>query len=574
MRLRVHHPLFVGLLAVVGLLVSSIVLFIGSGLREELGTNFRGELERQLDLADALVTSGTLLDPDSLATLITSRVGYRTTLIGLDGVVLADSYVDQGRLPEVENHLDRPEVQQVLGGASVAFAERASATVSQSLLYGARLTVLAGSPAVLRLAAPQTDIDRAVGRLQRTVAFTGLVAALLALAAVYALSMVFTRPLVALAERAGRLAEGDFTSKVPLGRVAEMQDLAMAFNRLTDELQARVSELRHERDEMETLIDCMAEGVIALDRDAGLVRMNRAARAVLDLRDVPAPSHIGTLIRDAALRNALVASVEKEAQSLEVEIGGHHLLLASRALDHGGAVTTLLDITELKHLEQVRRDFVANASHELKTPLTSIRGYAETLAEDDPPEHLRIQFLNSIHNNTLRLQHLVDDLLDLSRLESGGWAAARDEVTVGSTVSEAWNLMASRPDESMDFSVNGDAVVVGDREGLVQVFRNLLENSVRHTGPSGNISVAIVVNEGDGVAEISVRDDGEGIPGSSLPRVFERFYRADSSRARDFGGTGLGLAIVKHLVNAMGGEVSAQSELGKGTTIRFTLPLS
>jgi signal transduction histidine kinase len=264
--------------------------------------------------------------------------------------------------------------------------------------------------------------------------------------------------------------------------------------------------------------------------------------------------------------------VTRDEQSREIEIGGRSILLASRALDLGGSVTTFLDITELRRLEKVRSDFVANASHELKTPLTSIRGFAETLVDDDPPEQLRRQFLEAIRNNTLRLQRLVDDLLDLSRLESGGWAAGIDPVEVSEVVEEAWDLVDGGAGDGVAFSVEGRAKVLGDRNGLVQVFRNLMENSVRHTPADGHVTVRIQDRAGTGRVDIAFADDGEGIPAQSLPRIFERFYRADSSRARDVGGTGLGLAIVKHLVGAMGGEVQAESRLGHGTTIRITLP--
>jgi signal transduction histidine kinase len=281
---------------------------------------------------------------------------------------------------------------------------------------------------------------------------------------------------------------------------------------------------------------------------------------------------VGTVMRHPELRELLEDSVVHPAQVREIQLGERVLLAASRRLDLGGAVTTFLDITEIRRLEQVRRDFVANASHELKTPLTSIRGFAETLLEGDPPEGLRREFLSSIRKNTLRLQHLVDDLLDLSRLESGGWTAGRDEVAIGAVAREAWHeLRELAAEKEIEFHVEGDAMGVADHQGLVQVFGNLMENAIRHVDRGGHITIRVATPTPGGV-EISVADDGEGIPSRALPRIFERFYRADSSRARDFGGTGLGLAIVRHLVGAMGGEVWADSELGKGTTIRFTLP--
>ncbi len=574
MRLRVHHPLFAGFVGVIGLLVVLIVLIIGSGLRTELDAIFQDDLERQLNLARVILERTPDPDADSIARLITERIGNRVTIIDTAGVVLAESFLEPALLPEVENHLQRPEVQAVLAGDTTAFAQRTSSTVGILLLYGARMAELDGERVILRIAAPRTDLDGAIDDVQRTVAATGILVLLLSLAVAYWLSRAFTAPIIGLVDRAGRLAQGDFAHRVPRSRVAELAELGVAFNRLSDELQARLSELSSERNEMQTVLDSMAEGVIAVTEDARVMRANRTARALLGLDEVPPFAPVGTVVRNPALRDALQRSVEEDAPSAEIELGGRSILLASRMLDRGGAVTTLLDITELRRLEQVRRDFVANASHEIKTPLTAIRGFAETLVEDDPPEDLRRQFAGSIRANTLRLQRLVDDLLDLSRLEAGGWSAARTPVEVDAVIREAWALTTEAKGESRDFELDGSARVVGDREGMVQILRNLLENAVRHTEADGRIQVSVRVLEAEGMASIEVTDDGEGIPARSLPRIFERFYRADSSRARDFGGTGLGLAIVKHLVSAMGGEVSASSELGRGTTIGFTIPMA
>jgi len=574
MRLRIQHPLFAGFLGVIGLLVVLIVLFVGTGLRRELLTSVQGELERLLGLAETIVSESDGGDPHALVRLITDRTGYRVTFISPEGVVIADSFVEPADIPAVESHADRPEVQGVLNqGERVSFSERTSATAGISMVYGARRTTLGGRPIVLRIAAPQTDIEATVARIQRTVAVTGLFAMLLALLAAYALSVAFARPLVALADRARHLREGDFSSPVPHARVAELEDLAVAFNRLTEELRERLSELGAERDGMQALIDCMAEGVVALTDDGRMLRTNRTARALLGIPEGPHLAPVGSVIRHPELRDALKDSVRRPEQSREIVMNGRHILMASRALDRGGAVTTFLDITELRRMERVRSDFVANASHELKTPLTSIRGYAEALA-DEPPEEMRRKFLTSILNNTLRLQRLVDDLLDLSRLESGGWAANLEPVLVDEVVEEAWELVGARADRTVEFTVRGEAAVRGDRQGLVQVFRNLLDNALRHTPDGGHVTVEVGPADDGASVEIAVRDDGEGIPAQALPRIFERFYRADSSRARHVGGTGLGLAIVKHLVGAMDGEVWAESELGRGSTVRIRLPAS
>ena len=575
MRIRIRYPLFAAFLGVIGLLVILILLLVSSGLRRELGLMVRADLERQLALGEWVAQEVGLVDLDLLAREITDHIGYRVTFIDSEGSVLGDSYIEVGRLSEVENHYDRPEVQGLLvGGETVSFAERISETVDQSLLYAARLITLDGFSVIMRIAAPQTDIEQAVSGVQRTVALYGLLAMLFALAAAYMVSIALTRPLVLLAKRARQLSKGDYTVRVPDTKVTELQDVANAFRILTAELQSQFTELGHEREEMQTLIDCMAEGVIALSEDARVVRMNRSARALLELPDTPDCAPINSVVSDNKLRSVLEDSVIRPGNSDEVEVNGRHLLVSSRALDLGGAVTTLLDISEIRRLEQVRRDFVANASHELKTPLTSIRGYVETLLDDDPPEKLKLEFLTSIRKNTLRLEHLVEDLLDLSKLESGGWTGRRESVDTKEVAEEAWQQVVRDIEGKggISFDILGDLRVKGDREGLFHVFRNLLENSIRHTDSGGSINVSMALTQ-DSMVEVVISDDGDGIPAESLPRIFERFYRADSARARDFGGTGLGLAIVRHLVSEMGGEVVAESQLGQGTTVRFTVPV-
>ena len=232
------------------------------------------------------------------------------------------------------------------------------------------------------------------------------------------------------------------------------------------------------------------------------------------------------------------------------------------------------DLTELRRLEAVRRDFVANVSHELKTPLTSISGYAETLLSLPPDPEMARVFLGTILGNARRMQRLVDDLLDLSRIESGRWQPSRTEIDVADAAREAWTEVSARPESrQIEFSVAvepGAEKLCADHDAVRQILTNLLENSLRHT-PGGGQIACVGRREGNGIA-LAVRDNGTGITREHLPRIFERFYRADSSRSRDEGGTGLGLAIVKHLVEAHGGRVSADSERGKGTTVTCWFP--
>jgi two-component system phosphate regulon sensor histidine kinase PhoR len=571
-RMRIHHRLFAAYASVVALMTIIAVFSIGSGVRRGLVETFQDELGRQLALGEWILGGAGDADPDGLARQITDRIGYRVTLMSPQGVVLGDSYVDPERLPAVENHSDRPEVIGALGG-SVTFAQRTSATVATSLMYGATLVELGGRPVVLRVAAPLTEIERAVDRAQFAIALSGFMAMGVALLIAWFFSHALSEPLARLVALSRKLAGGAYDERAPesLG-VVELDELGLAFNRLTTELQERVDDLEFERDGMQALIDCMAEGVVALTEDARVFRTNRAARLLLGLDSVREGTPVQELVRHSELRRVLAESAIRPITQREVRFGDAHLIVSSRTLDIGGAVTTLLDVSETRRLENVRRDFVANASHEIKTPLTSIRGYAETLMEDDIPERLREGFVTSIRNNALRLQNLVDDLLDLSRLESGGWVARPEPVSVADVATDAWSMchevVAPR---DITLAVDSDVEVFADRQGLQQCFRNLFENAARHSDVGGVIRVG-ARHAGPQVAYVEVSDDGEGIPARALPRIFERFYRADTGRGRDMGGTGLGLAIVRHMIEGMGGRVQAESQVGSGTTIRMVLP--
>jgi signal transduction histidine kinase len=258
----------------------------------------------------------------------------------------------------------------------------------------------------------------------------------------------------------------------------------------------------------------------------------------------------------------------------ELEIDGSMVLANARPLPAGGAVLVLHDVTDLRRLETMRRDFVANVSHELKTPLTSIAGYAETLVGETPDGPTTRRFLEVILGNARRMHRLVDDLLDLSRIESGGWLPAPESVDVADTAAEVLENFADRARAggvTLQVEVPPDAApLVADPQAVRQILTNLIDNALRYTPPGGRVSIASWRDHHDTMIE--VRDTGSGIPAEHLPRLFERFYRVDASRSRAEGGTGLGLAIVKHLVEAHGGICTAESALGQGTVIRIRIP--
>jgi two-component system phosphate regulon sensor histidine kinase PhoR len=525
--------------------------------------------------ARLLVVDASLLQrPADAAVDLGGLFSVRVTLVDEGGRVLGDSGVPGGDVTGMENHGGRPEIQAAWAGR-MELVERPSPTQGIPTLYAAGIVQVEGAaPLVLRVASPLEELRGPLDGAPRILLALG-VGGLIALGMVVASGGIdgpLRRSVTELEEGVAAATAGDADALPPMDPLApELAGLGAGVQRLLDEVRSRTREVARERDELLSIVDSIAEGVVALTEDARILRMNRAAVELLEITR-PAPfAPIGTLVRHPQLRDHLEEAVVLPLPPREFAVGERNLLVSPHLLDAGGAVVTFLDVTELRRMEKIRRDFVANASHEMKTPLTAMRGFAETLLEGDPPEALRREFLGSIRTNSVRLQNLVDDLLDLSRLEAGAWPVQEEEVELADAAGEVWEeLMQARRDTGIDFRIEGDAVALADGQALHQVFRNLMDNALRFTPDDGSIQVRILPRGPE--VEVAVSDSGAGIPSSALPRIFERFYRVDPGRDRVAGGTGLGLAIVRHLVQSMGGEVTAESELGNGTTIRFTLP--
>ncbi len=371
----------------------------------------------------------------------------------------------------------------------------------------------------------------------------------------------------------------------PVAGSPEYKLTSQAVSSMAAALRSQIDQLRQERDQLSALLSSGTEGLLQISRAGRIVHLNAAAFTLLGLPADARGQSIATMVRIAELRDLLLNAATGGPQDpTELTVDDRQLFAICRPLpDDGGAVAAILDLTEVRRLEVVRRDFVANVSHELKTPLTSIRGYTETLMADDLPDDVRKQFLEVIQKNTARIHRIVDDLLDLSRLQSGGWRPDLHQVDAAELAADVWAGCAEAArTRSIDFRLVASkwAQVEADAGGLRQVLANLFDNALRYTQPGGRVNVIIdQVKNGRRPPdqdrewiEIQVQDTGSGIPRDALPRIFERFYRVDPARSRADGGTGLGLSIVKHLIERMNGEVSAESELGKGTTIRIRLP--
>ncbi len=528
---------------------------------------------------------------------LSQQAHLRLTVIQQNGAVLADSAVPAEGLPQVENHLSRPEVAQALtSGRGIDI--RASQTTGERTYYVARL-LSAQAPAqpgipVIRLGLPLTAIDDRVRHIQQDLITAFGAAFLLAMALSLWVSRNLTKPLAEMAAAARQLAGGTPGVRLLVSSTDEVGLLAQTLNQMTDQLEMKIKEVSDDRAQLLAMLIAMVEGVMVLDYRGTVVQVNPALERMFALGLTESRGrHYAELIRHEGL-TAIVSSVLRtgSGQGGEITLSPSGRCLRVEASIAGGgreqeacAVFVFHDITELRRLEKIRKDFVANVSHELRTPLTSIKGYVEALLDggkDDPAT--AAAFLEIIMRQSNRLNLILDDLLQLSQIESGQVLFRREPVDLRALLERTVAVikpLADKKHHTIELSLP-DAywVVEGDEERLAQVFINLLENAVKYTPDHGQISMALRTTAQSRAAsprpmiEIVVADSGIGIPEADRPRVFERFYRVDKARSRELGGTGLGLAIVKHIVEAHSGHVWVEGHTPRGSRFVVHLPVA
>ncbi len=518
------------------------------------------------------------------------QVGVRLTLMKSDGTVLADSSADARQL---ENHRDRREVELAAESADgIGFSRRLSTSVEEPFLYcAARVGSREQLRGFVRVALPAKSFEKRLRTTARLVwAATGIVL-MLALGATYLVARRLVRPLVTLTHAAQAIAAGDVAQEVIIPNRDEVGMLALAFNTMNRELARRWEQIqtsRLERDEnselMETVLGSMIEGVVVIDARQRILYANAAAGPLLDL---PAPQVVGRSLFEAArhprvqkvVEEVLAGRVPERVEYSVPRTGAVVALIASPLPSDPtpGAVLVLHNVTELRRLENLRREFVSNVSHELKTPLTTIQAYTETLLDgaiDDA--NINRQFLSRIDEQAERLHRLILDLLDLARIEAAEEAYDLVQVPVAATVLKCLDehqAVASAKNVTLRSEPPPDEVAVwADDEGLLTVLNNLVDNAIKYTPSGGRVTVRWRIDYKRVVLE--VEDTGIGIPKPHQARVFERFYRVDKARSRELGGTGLGLSIVKHWAQVFGGTVEVCSEVGRGTTFTIRIPVA
>ena len=547
--------------------------------------NARIELDDMITVTEKLLFSGNRVPEAAGAEEELKRLfgslQVRLTVIDPKGSVLADSKATAASL---ENHATRPEFVEALARGS-GTSSRQSESVGNELLYVAKSVVRDGMPiAIIRASMPLPFLRGILAAFYAQLALGG--ALILAAAAALAFASVkrINRPLVALGAAAKRFGSGDLEYRCRISEPEEIEVLSNTMNSMASQLRERMLDVERRRQEAEAILAGMREGVIVLDRGFRVVKANEAAFRLLpatggnatgrSLLETFRATELQRMAKDALAAGKAVegnltiyAESPRYLQVYAAEIPGR---------EGGGCLLVLHDVTRLALLENVRKDFVANVSHELKTPITSIKGFVETLADgalEDPAQARR--FLGIIERHAARLEDIIEDLLALARLEQQeGLPLETETMPLASLLEDVALVCRVKAEEKRITTVVDcpeDLTVSASRTLLEQAFVNLLDNAVKYSGEGTTVRMEARAEGAEIVAKVI--DRGRGIPAKDLNRIFERFYRVDKGRSRDEGGTGLGLAIVKHVMGVHGGTVSAESWEGEGSTFTLRFPI-
>lgn len=528
--------------------------------------------------AGALALERTGVTAQTTATELVLGTRLRATVVAGDGTVLADTAEDPARMA---NHADRPEVAAALAGR-VGYDTRVSATTGVEQMYVAVPARFGGLPVALRVAEPVA----AIAEVAATARGTGLallaVTLATAVAVVVGVSRSAARPVVRLKRAAESMAAGDLRTPVPQ-TTGELSGLADALGALRDQIRARLEELERGRDTLRAVLDGLEDAVLLFEGDTVAIANTASSR----MFRVPARGWEGVRLADAGLPASLtaeVASALARPSALATDIGpdpaNRFFRVTAMPLEAAdGPPRTLVviaDVTEARRLDQVRRDFVANASHELKTPASAIQLLAEsaTAAAEDGDAETALEFAGKMREEADRLRRLVVDLLDLSRLETTPApgtitdmrAAVANTIAAHRAAAAAAGLTVATDDSAV---AGQDVYAAAEPADVAVALDNLLANAIAYTERGG---ATVRVDADDATVTTAVADTGIGIPPKHLPRLFERFYRVDGARSRDSGGTGLGLSLVKHVAERSGGSVEIASKVGEGTTVTLRLP--
>jgi two-component system phosphate regulon sensor histidine kinase PhoR len=581
-RLSMFWQTFLAFGSLIVLALGVVGGVVGAWVEQQALLQIEERLKSKAILIQEVVRGRSIDELRSQVELLHRKIDERITLIDDDGRVVAES--DRDNPEDLDNHGHRPEVVAARG-APFGTATRYSTTVHKNMMYVALYRKDAPEVAFVRVALPVTEVQAQAARLRNSVWASAGGTALVALLLAWLLTRRLVHPLQELTAGAQQIAAGKFGHKVYLDRKAELGQLADAFNHMSSQLADQFTQLDEDRQQLRAVLGSMVEGVIAIDADQNILFANDRAGKMLEFATTTAAGRkLWEVVRQHAVQEMVQTTMRApgaEPSKLEfTDAAGKSLLLHVAQLPGEtarGAVLVFHDTTELRRLERLRQDFVANVSHELKTPLSVITACIETLLEGgvDDVEN-RGRFLERIQEQTQRLHALILDLLSLARIESGEQLWTLQALAVTELVEacvERHQARAQSKKQTLTLTPppsDNHVHVFADAEALAEILDNLVDNALKYTPEEGAIRLRWWDDETH--CNIEVQDTGIGIPDGDLPRVFERFYRVDKARSRELGGTGLGLSIVKHLVQAMQGTIRAGSVLGEGSTFTIRLP--
>jgi two-component system phosphate regulon sensor histidine kinase PhoR len=584
-----HSPIFLRLYAGFAIVILFSILIVGLMVQRQIEQASLRDISSNLS-SQAFILQQSFANIDNqtqgqiqqTVEQIGRRIDTRITLLTKAGVVIADSEFSP---EEMDNHRYRPEIIAA-NKSTIGQSQRYSRTLQKPMLYVAVSAMASNSNlGYIRTALSTERIDEEINYLRRVIITAASLTGLIALFIGYWLAMSFARPLRQMTLIAKNYAHGRYQLRIPSHRRDEIGDLARSLNQMADISAQRFDIIKTERDQLSTILKSMNEGVITVTSEGLITHVNAAACRMLR---TSGERCLGQALKDIDGSNNLdqaFVQCHKQQTSVErtIQLDGYtfarHYRLHVTLLKHSykaDAILVLQDITDVQRIDKMRADFVANASHELKTPITAIRGFAETLIEDETIEHgMRQRFIRKIHGQSIRLSDLVSDLLALSRLESND-TAFNTQVDLQQIVQRVCaNLQAVAQSHKIVLElevIDGPMMLLGDDNALGQMATNLIDNAIKYTTEMGTVTVTIKAEEG--MAVLTVKDNGLGIDETDQERIFERFYRVDKARSQSLGGTGLGLAIVKHIVQNHKGRLQLKSKLNHGSTFTVKIPLS
>ncbi len=578
--------LFLSYLAVVVLAISLVILLATEAIEDFYFQQNENNLQARAILVTEILESNGTMDTDSLQQLcqqLGDQIDTRITLINTEGLVLADSDEDPANM---DSHHDRPEIIAAMSQGE-GVDRRSSYTLEEEHLYYARKYSSAERELVIRVSFPTRALESALEHIKSNLLLGGLLIVILLAIINWYLSRQILKPIQIMEAGAKRFARGKLKLKVPESNIRELGSLAKSLNQMAEQIYDRIRVVTQQKNEQMAILSSMTEGVMALNPDGELLSCNRAAATMFGLQPKSIkgrPLHelvrhtelidfVTEVLKSKKSQKCNISIFEPEERTLSV-IGSR---MPAKKGAIGGAVLVLTDLTQIHRLEGVRREFVANVSHELKTPITSIQGYVETLQDgalndkDNAP-----RFLEIISKHANRLGQIVDDLLELSRIEEiqGSKKQYLELTDLNPLIDATLNQFAGAAERrsiKLDVELEKDIKLHLNRKLFSHALGNLLDNAIKYSEPDTTISIRGQQRKNNLILEI--QDHGQGIEDQHLSRIFERFYRVDKGRSRDVGGTGLGLSIVKHIARIHHAEVEVDSTQGEGSTFRLIFPL-